>query len=695
MRAMDNQQPQDPTDLHPISIQSRGATLIARLAKFSKFAQFQKDWFWVAVVFLLAVIVAEYKVSKWTEKPFFYQSFFEPAVMVACDRGFYANASGANAKLADFLNLKTDVFSCSDLPTTMQLTENFSGRGWYYMMHATGYLWKITGIQWKTLDRLVVFFYGLTSVFAFLIFRLWGTRFISFLASLFFMTSPLQLSYLNQFRDYSKIPFILATLWLLGLELKKQRPFRIRLFYSILAGAITGFGYGFRADLLVLVPFGFLLYLTLGRRNSKRPFLKVLILGCTFVASFIFVASPILNTGSKLGSCSWHFPLLGTADLFNAKLGLNQGSYGFIPEYNDRAAAFVAASYAERNLGYPQSTPLLMCSTTYDQITKQIMIDFMTTFPADFYRRFLAATPAVLTDVLMEKDSRVVWGAGLCAIVLFIFIAWLKSARMAIFFVVSTLYLCGYTFLQFQQRHFFYLEFIPWIAIVGVSSALFCWLKYSEEARKQFITTIELKRLLFLPIFLGILVLALWSIDFGLKSLQIETLTKHSAKLDSLEREPILTEIKESNLGLEIDISRMEKVFLPEWVTSDLLALSLNSPSCKGKVVNIKLLYNFTGASPNYDLSRSVKLYLSPGENFRNFYFPIYNQSDLEKKDVSFLGKVQIMGQSKDCFSGISKITDRSGVALWSDFSVPRPILKDDLAVSFYNYLPRLLEDNN
>jgi len=615
--------------------------------------------------------------------------------MVACDRGFHANANGANAKLADFLNLKTNAFSCSDLPTTMQLTEDFSARGWYYMMYTTGYLWKITGIQWKTLDGLVVFLYGLASVFAFLIFRLCGTPIIAFLASLFFTISSLQLSYLSQFRDYSKIPFILATLWLLGLELTKQRPFRARLFYSILAGTITGFGYGFRADLLVLVPFGFLTYLTLGRRNTRRSFLKVLILGCAFAASFILVASPILNTGSKLGSCSWHFTLLGTADLFNAKLGLNQGSYGFVPEYNDRAAAFVAASYAERNLGYPQSTPLLMCSSTYDQITKQIMVDFMTTFPADFYRRFLAATPAVLTHVLMEKHSRVVWKAGLCVVVLFVFIAWIKSPRMAIFFVFSTIYLCGYTFLQFQPRHFFYLEFIPWVAIVGASSALFYWLRYPEDARKQFITTIELKQLLLLPMFLGILVLAIWSVDFSLKSLQLKTLTKHSAKLDSLGRESIPTEIKESDSGLEINISRMEKVFLPEWVTSDFLALSLNSPRCKGNEINIKLLYNFTSTSPNYDLSRNVKLYLAPDEKFRNFYFPIYNQSDLEKKDVSFLGRILITGQPKDCFSSISKITDRSGVTLWTDFSVPRPIRNGDLAVSFHNYFPRLLEGNN
>jgi len=644
------------------------------MTNFPKLVWFQKDWLWGALIFFLALIFAGQKVESWTHKPFFYQSYFEPAVMLACGHGIYAHASGANTKLDDFLNLKTAQFSCSDLPTEIQSPVIGYGHRWYYMMYTVGYLWKITGVQWKTLDRLVVLFYGFTSIFAFMIFRLWGNRITSFFGALFFVTSPLQLDYLSLFRDYSKVPFILGVILLLGLEIKKQRAFRTRLVFPLLAGILTGLGYGFRADLLILVPFVFLIYFTLGRRDTRWPLFKNIILVCVYGASFVLVISPMYNIVSQKGTCTWHFLLLGTADGFNKKLGLNQYLYGLTPEYNDRSGAFVAASYAERNLGDSLDTSIRICSQRYDQITKEIIIDFATTFPADFFRRFLAAIPNVLTE-------RNLGGFNLFIIALFIPIAWLMSKRLTIFYAFSIFYLCGYAFLQFQQRHYFYLEFLVWVAVVGVSNALICRAKFAKEPHKLFNLIFVWNQFRSLLMFLGIFFLAVWGLDYGLKSYQIERLTKRSFELDSLGREPVIVDLKESDFGLGIDLSRMEKVFSPDWVTSDLLVLSINSFKCIGNEVDIKLLYSFTDNNPNFDLSRSVKLHIAPGENFRNFYFPVYHQSNI--KGVSSLGMLQLLKQPKDCFAGISKITDRSGVSLWTDFSVPRPMQKEGLVSSF------------
>ena len=85
--------------------------------------------------------------------PFFYQSYFEPAVMVACGKGFLVSKAPP-PPLRAFLMEQTDRFSCDELPRDLQIgTEGLYQRPWRYLMTAVGLAWKVLGKQFMVIGR--------------------------------------------------------------------------------------------------------------------------------------------------------------------------------------------------------------------------------------------------------------------------------------------------------------------------------------------------------------------------------------------------------------------------------------------------------------------------------------------------------------------------------------------------------------
>src|SRR5450631_3279703 len=64
--------------------------------------------------------------------PAFYQAYFEPAVMVACGRGFLIADPPVRA-VTDFLRLKRDALSCDDIPRNTPLIDHaLYQKAWLY-----------------------------------------------------------------------------------------------------------------------------------------------------------------------------------------------------------------------------------------------------------------------------------------------------------------------------------------------------------------------------------------------------------------------------------------------------------------------------------------------------------------------------------------------------------------------------------
>ena len=146
-----------------------------------------------------------------------YQSTFEPAIFMACGKGFAASPDSIPQIAPDFLEGKVDHFSCSEIPADRPIIKTDIGvRDWYYLVASIAALWKMSGISWSSISYLSAFLASITVGLSYVIFRLSSlNRVFSFLASIGFLFSSVHLVHLQHLRDYAPAPFVLGVILIL------------------------------------------------------------------------------------------------------------------------------------------------------------------------------------------------------------------------------------------------------------------------------------------------------------------------------------------------------------------------------------------------------------------------------------------------------------------------------------------------
>lgn len=615
-------------------------------------------------LFFISLIVATTKIYSWSTAPHFYQTFFSPAIMVACDRAYTDLVPLGNSLPAKFLNNQVDSLSCSDLPQNLSISDGISGgQQWFYLMQFTGNLWKITGINWKVMDCAVAVFFALTILITFKLLLLVSSKRIAVILSLIFALYSTHLDFLSSLRDYSKVPFILSIILIMAITLVNKVKWSSAAYLAFAAGSLLAIGYGFRADVGLLLPICLMFYVLRLKSESCQDFAKRGLALLAFVVGFVAFMSPLYEIFREKGTCSYHFGLLGLADIFYAKLGLvRPEAYSILHEYNDRSAAFLVASYADRILNFKGI--IFICGSLYDQISRDLFIKFIEYFPLDFYRKAI-------------KSPFVIFGMFIVPLLIYIPIVWSKSKRLCVAFYLVVLYLCFTSIIQFDLRHNFYLAVFALVSIAGILD----WLSKNRWSFfRPYISALVEKRfagsLLTILCFCGIA-------DYALFKYQTIRLTAYGERLGSLATEDLtISTMSETQptVDLILDVSKLRA----DWVHSELYKLTLDVSSCVGSNVKIQVEYAFNGVSPNYDLSRDINLKIYPQEISRALFFPVYYQASGNLDTWSYPSKISIVDQPRSCLAGLQVVTDRGEEAMWVDFSVSHPTNSSQLKALYY-----------
>jgi hypothetical protein len=412
--------------------------------------------------------------------PFFYQTYFEPAVMVACGQGFLVAHPQPPAVRA-FLFQETDRFSCDELPRDLKVgPQGLYQRPWRYLMTTVAIVWKVLGISWSGLVPLFGLFFAATTVLVYALARLMVGRIAASACAAALAVSPLQLANLPHLRDYSKAPFTVALGMILVALVLRPRRTRDVLLLSLGYGLVMGVGYGFRTDLLVDIP-PFLISVALflpGGVFRNLP-LKASAVGL-FAAGFTAAGWPIITSVVSGGGCQWHVFLLGLMSPFNDALGVTGGSYGWGHLYKDEYVWATVSGYANRfrhDLGYIE-----YCSHEYDIASWEYLRHILLGFPADMMTRAYASA----LQVLGLPFQRVAWltYAGPLLAAVFVLAVSSASVRLALFAVFVMLYFGGHPAIQFMPRHYFPFEFITLVVIaflaergarLGIAAARGSW----------------------------------------------------------------------------------------------------------------------------------------------------------------------------------------------------------------------------
>lgn len=414
----------------------------------------------------------------------FYQLYFEPAVMIACGRGFVISKVQPKP-LEDFLFQRTDRFDCADLPPDLALDPEHIYQGaWFYLETTVGWAWRVLGISWSGMGPLFGLLFAISVGLAFGILRLSMNAPFAALGAIGLALSSSQLLNLPHLRDYAKAPFALALVLIIGVLVSKPPTTRRVLSLAAAYGAVLGVGYGFRTDFLAFVPV-FLIVVAAFLECafiSRIPLKAAAIALC--LAVFVIVSWPVTHAVYEKGGCQWHVALLGLQSPFDPSLRVEPAVYDFGHAYADSYVEGVVNGYRWRL--QPGDPKLVFCSPEYDAYSGAYLRGIFTTFPADFVTRAYASALQVVELPYQHFTAPMAdWAAplyavragvlqpnhrwGLAFVIVAIWLAGMASLRLATFLVLFLAYFGGYPAVQFQERHYFYLEFIGWWAIAFVA----------------------------------------------------------------------------------------------------------------------------------------------------------------------------------------------------------------------------------
>ena len=451
-----------------------------------------------AGLFLAAFATASWYLPQFVAsggKPWFYQQEFGPAVMEACGHGYVNPATAGRQALEQFLTRKSDAVSCNEVATVATAPLTSMQRAFRYLMMMVGETWRVRGqVAWSALTPLYGGLYGLTVVLAYAIFRQGMGRTLAAVGATMLMLSTLHLNNLPHLRDYAKAPFVLA-LVLVAIRLVRSEVTTGRtLLLAGAAGVLTGVGIGFRNDLLVAIPafVGVLaIFMPVGLRERIGLRAAAIVIYLVAVYGAMWPMSSVYQTGG--GGSTPHLVLLGLTPAFSAALGVdNSRLYELGFEYRDELALATIDNYADRKLGDHRFLP--MYGVDYDQAANRLLREVAWQFPADLLTRVHASairitelphsttTAALVVPEFLSPPARRIllikaevlrlmgrlwpWPLVISLVALSLW-----RLRLGLFAALFALYLTGYPALQFQERHFFHLEFIGWWGL-GFSLAL-------------------------------------------------------------------------------------------------------------------------------------------------------------------------------------------------------------------------------
>lgn len=448
----------------------------------------------------------------------FYQNFVPEAILWACGHEFLF-PKHTITELIPFLKGQALSFDCKTLPVLdlHNTTSEFAGVQ-PYLTWSVALLWKWFGVNYQALSPLIFILWGAYTSGIYLLFRQFCNKWIAILAALFICLSPVMIHMIGSLRDFSKAPFIIWALFLLIRTIKQPVKNGLKAYIPpVMAGAIAGLGMGFRSDLYFLLPIG-TVFLLIGfcdphiKSILRQVFSRAKIC-IAFAAAFIIFASPILKNGGP-GAVGGVFIMQGMSEPFRKNVKLEPASYITGWAYSDElTVSSIAASEREKN---PEkwdknelaATPGISISEALHKGTSNLLtwadlfigdfinqaiksfawiIGFPTYIANSNYTLYISyptlSPQLVIYSIYKNLGGWLFLALPLIGFVAILFKSYLKSKSECIALTFLILFLGAYSAIQFDFRHFFYLEFI-WVLCFSYSLSYYSLI---WDHRRQFL----------------------------------------------------------------------------------------------------------------------------------------------------------------------------------------------------------------
>lgn len=613
---------------------------------------------------------------------------FGAAAMIACGRGETTPAvpltAGAGTpdrqrSLIEFLGVRREAIACAEIPGDVPV-DGLDGpqkASRYLLLLAAG-TWKLTGVSWSSIDRLMGLLFGVSIGLTYCIGRLAMGRIASAAVAALFMLSPMHLANLLDLRDYSKAPFFAASLLIAGFCVLRPRPAKAIVACAAAAGAIAGLGFGVRTDIALnlVVVLGALVAFLPGRLSETWK-LRLLASGVC-VATFAAAAAPILGSGAS-GSNLWHWALLGYAHDSDLALDVAPAPYEIGYFYSDSYVATVVDASWGRSTG--STAQVSVGLPDYTAASRRYYLLLLKTFPADALLRGWAsvlrvielpysgpaAIPAGLTPGFVNGavavSQRALAGAvglGLTLCALVVLAVSVESIRLAAFLCALVAFLGAYPAIQFHPRHIFHLEILSlWLLGFAISSLGLLAARGTDLVSGLEPADNGTRRIRRLLLFAGGLVVAILLPLVTLRAYQQRTATALLSTYEAAKRDPIAVAPASADGGrvraaLSGDpASRHARRSM--W--SEMLAVEIGAEGCPS--ARPSLTFRYRTADPAVDFSRTFDVKRPAAGGVTTVYFPFYETGDASPNPALLaIDGLEIAQSDWPCVKGVSRFAD-------------------------------------
>jgi len=604
-------------------------------------------------------IVAVHRFQAAGGQPSFYQSEFGPAVMLACGRGLHNPSGAAAAALIPFLSQTSDAVDCASLPSSdAAIGLDAFQRACRYLQVTVGLVWRVTGVSWSRLVILQGVLFGAVAASTYGLFRLGLTRLWSLCAMVPVFLSTPNLNQIPHLRDYAKGPFLLAVMLIMGVMVRRRTNARMTLVLCAVAGTVVGLGLGFRTDLTIaIVPFACVVAFLV-------PELSAAVRACglaVFMIAFLGASFPLLrdySTGNNIGPVV----MLGMTAPFDAALGVQPSVYEYGGQYNDSLIFSIVNSYVVRIEKRPQGVDL--ATPEHGRASSRYVAETVRVFPADVVTRALAAIRMTPRSLLSTSFERPVWvvssffraiyrvGGAITSrlaavafpvVVAATLVVSAVDGRAAWLIVVLAVGFMGSTAVQFQERHFFYLQVVPWWAF-----ALLAQMATQAPLSRLRVTMLHVRRA---AVFAAVVAGAIGAAVLLTRAYQQRSATQLFERYENHHRRAVVATEHDAGTGRIL-------VAAPEWfdrvpagsprIATRFVAVEFRDHSCGADSLPVTIRYE--GTPPELDFTETVTVPLGSDSSApTRLFFAAYDRPD----DSSQFRGLTIAKEQLRCITGI------------------------------------------
>lgn len=399
------------------------------------------------------------------------------SVMVAVGNGFKVPVAPFSENLQSFLNGERKSLSVEDAAGYTALGEPWGFHAAHrYLFSTIGAVWWLLGISWNALAIFQSLMLGITALILYGLFRLGMNRWISAAGALLFVATPIVLYNVPFDRDFSKAPFVLGCILILGHLAKKDVSWPKHFLLAALAGLVAGIGLGFREDMTLCLPATLVVLAFCPRPAQSRGLLKRgMAIGLMLFVWFL-AAQPILGVLASNKAFTFHSLAGGLGGDNN--LPVEPGSTKLLRFIDDLENSATYSSHAIRTAGARATWEFF--NDTAEERARRFFFAAVCAYPADFVNRSYAALLQILSAdwnfwhtivrlsrpmMALGRAQELLTGHWLQYRLYYVGFAFAalafyggKTACLALFLL---LYFGCTLALQFQFRHAFHLYFLP------------------------------------------------------------------------------------------------------------------------------------------------------------------------------------------------------------------------------------------